>query len=536
MKSKGRFIAIFALLVTGLALSSAAPLAAPKNANSTKEIEAGGSTGAIVFADDQSGHYQIYEVEPDGTNLHRLTNSPGENFRPVWSPDGSLIAFLHAQALPPLDESIPPAAFPFYSIKVMNADGSNQHELVHEAGRRFNDLSWSPDSRQLAFSCAERGTDSDHKLCIVALQGGAERQITPANLTDVEDSVTWSPTGEWIAFAARSSSGGRSSGIYVISPEGSAFHSVVELAGDPLQISWSPDGMKLAYIATDDTRKIAVINIDGSNKQEFDLGDLAGTATSWSPDGGHLLFLASPSMQSGSGLYTIARDGTAIEEIVPLGSNVAFADWSSDGREIAYAREVQEPPASTTPWPGIESEIGVASLDSSTMQRIVESGSSPHGYGLLISSPDWRPAMAADSQNVATEPASSTTSPRSLPSWVFAPGIAAIRPDGVTPPDAPAFTADEARDYAIAHAPFQFDSSQPPTVTVEFLTRTQLEARLNQRITVANQDLYCLVTFHGHFSDNDFTHDQGTGPIPGNVGFLIFDAHTGNQLGAGSQP
>ena len=536
MKSRGRFVAIFTLLLAGIALSSAALLAAPRNANSSREIEADRITGAIVFADDRSGNYQIYSVDGDGSNLHRLTNSPGDNFAPHWSPDGTMIAFLHATALPSMDESIPPAAWPFYSIEIMSADGTNAHELLHEAGRRFNDLSWSPDSQQLAFSCESRGsTDAGNQLCVVGIDGKDERQITPSNLSAELNSVAWSPNSNWIAFIGQPEPADRPSGIYLISLDSGQVRTVAELADSPYGLSWSPDGSQIAYISRQHNRLLTIVDIDGSNEQEFDLRGLAGDLTMWSPDGTRLLFLATTATQSADGLYTIAQDGTAIEEIVPDGSNVVFADWSPDGKRIVYAREVQEPPASTTPWPGIESEIGVARLDSTTKQGIVESGSSQHGYGLLVSSPDWRPVEASDARAIATEPPSPTATASLFPSWAYTPGIAAITPDGLTSLDTPAFTADEAMSYAMRHSPFEFDQSQPPpSITVEFVTRAQLQSRLDQNIDASYQDLYCVVTFHGHFDDTTFSREEGTGAMPGNVGYMIFDAHTGNELGEGA--
>ena len=59
--------------------------------------------------------FDIYAMDPDGSNLVRLTTEGGAY--PVWSPDGSKIAFYSERELPT-------------GIYVMNADGSNQVRVM----------------------------------------------------------------------------------------------------------------------------------------------------------------------------------------------------------------------------------------------------------------------------------------------------------------------------------------------------------------------------------------------------------------------
>ena len=47
----------------------------------------------IVFTAGSQGTHDVYAVEPDGTNLVRLTEAPGEDYLPSWSSVGSRIFF-----------------------------------------------------------------------------------------------------------------------------------------------------------------------------------------------------------------------------------------------------------------------------------------------------------------------------------------------------------------------------------------------------------------------------------------------------------
>ncbi len=51
----------------------------------------------ILFDLDRNSNREIFQMEVDGTNQIALTNHPANEFSPVWSPDGSMIAYLSEQ-------------------------------------------------------------------------------------------------------------------------------------------------------------------------------------------------------------------------------------------------------------------------------------------------------------------------------------------------------------------------------------------------------------------------------------------------------
>jgi TolB-like protein/Flp pilus assembly protein TadD len=82
----------------------------------------------------------------DGSNVRNLTNHPGNDVKPAWSPDGKYIAFAGNR----------PNKTDYPAVYVMDADGNNQRLLT--GARTFDDEpAWSSDSRRVAFQTQRDG-------------------------------------------------------------------------------------------------------------------------------------------------------------------------------------------------------------------------------------------------------------------------------------------------------------------------------------------------------------------------------------------
>jgi len=139
----------------------------------------------------------IFAAWPDGS--HRVPLSGDVPFArlPVFSPDGQRLAFV----APPSAETLSGR------LMVVPVDGSGPaidvSHAIEVVASDVPQISWSPDSTQIAFSGLADGVAT---IFVATSDGGAApRPILDASVD--RDLPTWSPDGEWIGFREKDPDG-----------------------------------------------------------------------------------------------------------------------------------------------------------------------------------------------------------------------------------------------------------------------------------------------------------------------------------------
>ena len=50
-----------------------------------------------MFSRIEEGNYDVFTIRPDGTNVRRLTSTPGNDAHMAWSADGEHIVFTNSR-------------------------------------------------------------------------------------------------------------------------------------------------------------------------------------------------------------------------------------------------------------------------------------------------------------------------------------------------------------------------------------------------------------------------------------------------------
>lgn len=106
----------------------------------------------ILFDRGTDSGFDIFVMDVDGTDVRQLTTT-GSDYNPSWSPDGTQIAFSRED-----DSKADADTVVTSDIFVMNADGSNVHRLTETRPRStdFNPV-WSPDGTKIAYLAGVTG-------------------------------------------------------------------------------------------------------------------------------------------------------------------------------------------------------------------------------------------------------------------------------------------------------------------------------------------------------------------------------------------
>jgi len=177
---------------------------------------AAGLTGPMFVNHSPS---DIYVALADGTAARRLTLKGGFNAGPVWSPDGSRIAFTSDFG-------------GSYQVWVMGSDGSVQQPLT-SVSRNFAP-DWSPDGSQIVFHSDRDDPERDEgSIYVMDADGAGERRL----VDDSGVNPKWSRDGRWIAYES-DRDGPRE--IYVVHPDGSGLIRLTHDGFDKFDVAWGP--------------------------------------------------------------------------------------------------------------------------------------------------------------------------------------------------------------------------------------------------------------------------------------------------------
>ncbi|MAS33630.1 MAG: hypothetical protein CL610_06475 [Anaerolineaceae bacterium] len=267
----------------------------------------------IVFMSDRDGNREIYTMNPDGTDIQRLTNHEAQDLQPTWSPDKSQIAFISNR-----DGD--------FGIYIMRNDGSGVRRLVEGTGAYYEYPSWSPDGTQIAYSSDEAGS---FDLYAVNINGGEPRRLTHSD--EVETDPSWAPDGSQIVYLQTVEGAYQ---VFVVSAGGGNSQPVLEQGGtdDFFSPRWSPDGVSLAYATTvfdnaGSFSEIYVRNlIEGTERLLISAEDSFITGISWSIDGRQLIYTAR-SAQGKWSIHMMDQDDGNTQVLTPSDINSETPDW-----------------------------------------------------------------------------------------------------------------------------------------------------------------------------------------------------------------
>jgi Tol biopolymer transport system component len=361
-------------------------------------------TGLLAFVRDGD----VYLANPDGTDGRVVLHQDGIAFLTVaWSPNGAALAIDGESGVVVLDTSTGKASF---------LTGSNPV--------------WSPDGRELAVL----DQDAEQALRIVDAATLSTRAAHPFQAIG---GLAWAPNGRWIA--ATGGEGAKSIvRIDVVSGE------VIQIEGPSghldaaREISWSPDSLRVAFVRYGNgssastprcgdilSCRVDVVMADADGAHAVVINRALGQADlpSWSPNGMWLAYRATDagpgeSDLAGTGIQLVRGDGTEERSLVV--APVSDFAWSRDSAGLLFT--VGEGFSKATIWEtslGGEARSLAVSIDDGFRFERTNLGFGLQGGAGVPSLPSALLVMPAPTLEVATpQPAAPADLARTWPTFL----------------------------------------------------------------------------------------------------------------------
>ncbi|HEY7929529.1 MAG TPA: PDZ domain-containing protein, partial [Steroidobacteraceae bacterium] len=194
-----------------------------------------------------SARGDLFSLPVEHGDTRNLTQtSSAEEDHPVWSPDGTQVAYTTDS---PGEQQ----------IAVRDAQQGPERLLTHFASGYFYRPVWSPDADHLTFS------DNAHRLWYVPVHGaGASVQVAQDRYQEMHDYV-WSPDGRWLAYSLTDDSQQRQLWLYEL-----ATHRATRVSApgnDDFQPQFDASGQHLYFLSSRHENPVLAEN-------EFDMVDL----------------------------------------------------------------------------------------------------------------------------------------------------------------------------------------------------------------------------------------------------------------------
>jgi Tol biopolymer transport system component len=269
-----RLVGLIALLILALAFgailiagSRAQPLPAPFG-------PAANGLLAYSFGGD------IYTADPVTGEATAITTGANVDRDPVWSRDGTRLAFVRRVAGESADR-----------LFLVRSDGSGLTEITREPKPAIGYLSFSPDGREVLFVDSR----TDGSMHVAKADGSGVRKIDVG--VRASDPLYRPPDGAQILFSG-TPPGMDAGGIYVVNPDGTDLRNLVEAkrTASAGGATWSPDGSQIAFgdydmTVQEWTAHTSVMSADGSTVRDLPMADGAkwNFGATWSNDGTRLI-------------------------------------------------------------------------------------------------------------------------------------------------------------------------------------------------------------------------------------------------------
>jgi len=204
---------------------------------------------------DFDPHMAIFDANPDGSGLKRLTDAKGYNAEGSYSADGKHIVFCSNRG-----------GAENLELYIMDADGQNVRQLTHAPGCYNGGPFFSPDGKQVVFR-SDRKKKDHLQLYVINSDGSGERALTD-DLNWVYWAPFWYKDGKHIVYTAADHSNP------AVRPNYDIYWMNVD-TGKTVRLTYAPGADVLPVFNPEGTKLMWTSTRDGATPAQLYIADLS---------------------------------------------------------------------------------------------------------------------------------------------------------------------------------------------------------------------------------------------------------------------
>ena len=193
---------------------------------------------------------EIFEANPDGSGMKRLTDSPGYDAEASYSPDGKSIVFCSNRS-----------GAENLELYIMDSDGKNVRQLTNAPGCYNGGPFFSPDGKRIIFRTDRKKKDT-LQIHVIDVDGKNDRTLAE-NLAWVQWCPFWYSDSKHILFAAadHSTMMRPNYDLYWMNVDSGKQQRITFAPGADILPVFTKDGKKMMWTSTRDGRSPAQLYI-----------------------------------------------------------------------------------------------------------------------------------------------------------------------------------------------------------------------------------------------------------------------------------
>lgn len=234
-------------------------------------------------------YWQIWSMQPDGSNLRQLTNSPSDKRYPSWMQETGKVlyrtnnnnafildmitgqeeriltnlGFIGSVCQSPVNQDLLITRFrteilDSSNLWLVSPSGQNQRIITREVGLQYDPI-WSPDGSRIAY-ISGHGYQT-HELILMNSDGSNRKQLTDNEALELLP--MFSPDGAKIAYVSDIAG---NYDIWIMDSDGQNAKQLTDYPGIDTRPFWSEDGRKILFVSNRSGElQLWIMNGDGSD-------------------------------------------------------------------------------------------------------------------------------------------------------------------------------------------------------------------------------------------------------------------------------